>query len=73
MTLLGMGVLLPSCGSIDSAKDSSVNESALYDPPTIHLLDGVPYKFKEGNLLGKGQRYHSNYSYLRAVTIGDGK
>jgi hypothetical protein len=47
-----------------------INESALYDPPTVHLIDGEIYKFKEGILKGNGQAFHSHYSYMRAVTIG---
>tara|TARA_Y100000356_G_scaffold80923_1_gene67143 strand:- start:28120 stop:28362 length:243 start_codon:yes stop_codon:yes gene_type:complete len=72
ISLLGMVLLLPSCVSKDWASDSSVNESALYDPPTVTLIEGTEYKFKEGVLLGrKNHKYHSNYSYLRAITIGN--
>lgn len=72
MSLPAMVLLLQSCGLRDWAKDSSVNESALYDPPTITLIEGQQYLFKEGVLLGrKNHKYHSNYSYLRAITIGN--
>jgi len=67
-----MALLLQSCGLKDWANDSSVNESALYDPPTVTLIEGQQYRFKEGVLLGrKNHKYHSNYSYLRAITIGN--
>ena len=66
-----MVLLLQSCVSKDWANDSSVNESALYDPPTVTLIEGLDYQFKEGILKGrKNHKYHSNYSYLRAITIG---
>jgi len=66
-----MAVLLPSCGWKDSQSDLPVNNSALYDPETIHLIDGTVYKFKEGTLIGSGQRFHNDYSYRRAVIIGE--
>lgn len=34
------------------------------------MISGVDYKFKEGTIQGYGQKWHSNYSYLRAVAIG---
>jgi hypothetical protein len=72
MSLPAMALLLQSCGLKDWANDSSVNESALYDPPTVTLIEGQQYRFKEGVLLGrKNHKYHSNYSYLRAITIGN--
>lgn len=63
-----MAVLLPSCGSNDSQND--LNESALYDPPTVTFINGQFYQFKEGKLLGRGQKFHSDYSYRRAIIIG---
>ena len=69
--LLLMAVLLPSCNLSDLAGDSSLNESAIYDPPTITLIQGYDYPFKEGNLMGRGQKFHSDYSYRRAIIIGD--
>ena len=66
-----MVVLLPSCALRDLVGDSALNESALYDPPTITLVDGYDYPFKEGNLRGRGQRFHSDYSYRRAIIIGN--
>ena len=69
--LLLMAVLLPSCNLSDLAGDSSLNESAIYDPPTITLIKGYDYPFVEGNLMGRGQKFHSDYSYRRAIIIGD--
>lgn len=63
-------LLLASCGSSASTGASSANASALYDPPTVHLIKGEVYQFEEGQLTGAGQRFHSDYSYRRAVIIG---
>lgn len=63
-------LLLPSCVSNAWRNDSSLNESALLDPPTVTLIDGVTYQFKEGVLVGRGQKFHSDYSYRRAIIIG---
>ena len=71
MIWLPMAVLLQSCALKDSQRD--LNESALYDPPTVTLIDGVTYPFAEGTLQGRGQKFHSDYSYRRAVIIGGGK
>ena len=66
-----MVALLPSCGLNDLVGDSSLNESAIYDPPTVTLIKGYDYPFKEGNLMGRGQKFHSDYSYRRAIIVGD--
>ena len=66
-----MVALLPSCGLNDLVGDSSLNESAIYDPPPITLIKGYDYPFTEGNLMGRGQKFHSDYSYRRAIIIGD--
>ena len=66
-----MVVLLPSCVLKDLAGDSKLNESALYDPPTITLIEGYDYPFVEGNLMGREQKFHSDYSYRRAIIIGN--
>ena len=66
-----MVALLPSCGLNDLVGDSSLNESAIYDPPTVTLIKGYDYPFKEGNLMGRGQKFHSDFSYRRAIIIGD--
>ena len=65
-----MAVLLPSCGSSVWGDGSGLNASALLDPPTVTLVDGVEYQFKEGKLKGRGQKFHSDYSYRRAIIIG---
>ena len=71
IVLLAMVVLLPSCVLNDLAGDSSLNESAIYDPPTITLIKGYDYPFKEGNLMGRGQKFHSDFSFRRAIIIGN--
>jgi hypothetical protein len=68
MSLLLMAMLLPSCALNDSLK--GLNESALYDPPTVTLINGQFYQFQEGILPGRGQKFHSDYSYRRAIIIG---
>ena len=70
-TLIGAGLLM-SCGPSKSQKERSerVNSSALYDPPSVTLKEGVKYEFSEGILMGRGQRFHSHFRYLRAITIG---
>lgn len=62
-------LLLPSCGWTVCRKDA-IGNSALYDPPTVTLVQGKVYQFKEGTLAGRGQKFHSDYSYRRAVIIG---
>tara|TARA_X000001382_G_C3154207_1_gene173995 strand:- start:872 stop:1105 length:234 start_codon:yes stop_codon:yes gene_type:complete len=69
--LLLMVALLPSCVLNDLVGDSALNESAIYDPPTITLIQGYDYPFKEGNLMGRGQKFHSDFSYRRAIIIGN--
>ena len=64
-------LLLPSCVLNDLVGDSALNESAIYDPPTITLIKGYDYPFTEGNLMGRGQKFHSDYSYRRAIIIGN--
>jgi len=65
-------MLLTSCGwnSSPSEKSASINRSALYDPPTVTLIDGRDYQFVEGNLTGRGQLFYSRFRYLRALVIG---
>jgi hypothetical protein len=46
-----------------------LNRSALYDPPTVTLIEGAEYQFKEGIFVGSGQKFHSDYSYRRAIII----
>ena len=64
-------LLLPSCVLKDLVGDSALNESAIYDPPTITLIKGYDYPFTEGNLMGRGQKFHSDFSYRRAIIIGN--
>ena len=66
-----MVALLPSCALNDLVGDSALNESAIYDPPTVTLIKGYDYPFKEGNLMGRGQKFHSDFSYRRAIIIGN--
>lgn len=63
-------LLLPSCALRDWAYEYDLNGSALFDPPTVTLINGEPYRFKEGVLAGRGQKFHSDYSYRRAIIIG---
>ena len=67
-----MALLMQSCGWSSLRKDEKelLNKSALYDPPTVTLIPGEEYQFAEGTLEGSGQRYHSQYSYQRALIIG---
>ena len=66
-----MVALLPSCNLRDLAGDSRLKESAIYDPPTISFIKGYDYPFVEGNLMGRGQKFHSDFSYRRAIIIGN--
>lgn len=67
---LTMVLLLPSCGWSVCRKDDKLNASALYDPPTVTMVEGHVYQFQEGTVVGRGQQWHSHYSYRRAVIIG---
>lgn len=70
---LMLALLLTSCVSKSSPpvlNARKINDSALYDPPTVHLIEGETYVFREGMLLGNGQAFHSHYAYMRAVIIG---
>jgi len=67
-----MAIPLASCGWNELPNASSANASALYDPPTVTLKEGQLYEFKEGTLVGrKNHKFHSDYSYRRAVIIGE--
>jgi hypothetical protein len=64
-------LLFQSCALKDSQSD--LNKSALYDPPTLTLIEGREYQFVEGRLVGrKNHKWHSDYSYRRAIVIGTG-
>jgi hypothetical protein len=65
--LLVMGLV--SC--VSSGSRSGSNESALYDPSHITLKPSVRYEFVEGQLEGRGQKFHSQNSYERAIVIGN--
>ena len=63
---------LTNCSWNELPNASSANASALYDPPTITLKEGQLYEFCEGSLVGrKDHKFHSDYSYRRAVIIGE--
>jgi hypothetical protein len=64
--------LLTSCVSKSSLEESEAqkNSSALYDPPTLTLVKGKTYQFKEGVIEGRGQKFHSHYSYIMALITG---
>jgi hypothetical protein len=68
---LMMVVLLPNCGSsvLKLGDKESYEQSSLYDPPTIHLKLGQIYQFEEGQLEGRGQKFHSDASYRDAVIL----
>ena len=69
--LLPLVILLPSCVSNASrnASNESTNLSALYDPPTVTLIPQKLYQFQEGTLMGRSQKFHSDYSYRQAVIL----
>lgn len=68
-----LALLTTSCESrrSQSERTERVNSSALYDPPTVTLTPGREYEFREGTLTGRGQKFHSHHSYLRALRIGE--
>ena len=71
IALLPMAALLQSCASKGSRH--ALTESALYDPPTVTLIEGFKYPFVEGTLMGrKDPKWHSDDSYRRAIIIGGG-
>ena len=70
MIWLPTAVLLQSC--VLKGSRNALNESAMYDPPTVTLIEGFNYPFVEGTLMGRGQKFHSDYSYRRAIVIGNG-
>ena len=72
MALLPLATLIASCSWTGSQSASSANASALYDPPTVTLIEGKTYEFCEGSLVGReDHKFHSDYSYRRAVIIGE--
>jgi hypothetical protein len=73
ISLLPLVILLQSCGlnDLQREKNERLNASALYDPVTVTLIEGKQYPFAEGTLIGRGQKFHSDYSYRRAIIIGN--
>ena len=69
-TLLLAILALPCCQNVPSASETALNRSALYDPPMVSLKPGVTYPFAEGDLVGTGQFFHSDYSYQQAFLLG---
>ena len=67
--LLLLAFVLPSCQGV-SKGDAMLNRSALYDPPMVTLEKGTVYRFKEGDITGTGQIFHSDYSYATAFLLG---
>lgn len=69
---LPLVLLLQSCGwnAWRNDADARSNDSALFDPPTVTMLPSIQYQFREGTVIGRGQQWHSQYSYQRAIIIG---
>jgi hypothetical protein len=70
-TLLLLAMASVSC--VSSVSHRGLNESALFDPDHITLKPSIKYYFVEGELEGRGQIFHSQYSYGRAIIIGSSK
>lgn len=72
LVLAMTALLMQSCAWRSSQSEETVllNNSALYDPPTVTLIEGQEYQFNEGVVTGRGQIFHSHYSYMRAIVIG---
>ena len=34
------------------------------------MIEGETYRFKEGTIRGRGQKFHSHHSYMRALVVG---
>ena len=64
-----MLVLATSCASnkLDRDEKKILNSSALYDPPSLTLIEGREYQFEEGVIIGRGQKFYSQWSYTRAL------
>lgn len=67
-----VALLLTSCASKSSLRESNahINNSKLYDPSTVTMIEGETYRFKEGTVRGRGQKFHSHHSYMRALVVG---
>ena len=68
-----MALLPLSCGLSGkrNASERLTNLSALHDPVTVTCIPGKVYLFEEGTIAGMGQKLHSDYSYRRAIIIGN--
>jgi hypothetical protein len=69
IALAGISMLIPSCESVGSfsGKKDTLNNSALYDPTEVTLIPGKTYEFKEGTLQGRGQKFHSDFSFRQML------
>lgn len=71
--LLIAALLLTNCGwsSSRNEKDARLNRSALYAPPSVTMIPGETYRFREGEWTPRhAEKLHSHFSYMRAITIG---
>ena len=76
--LIALALTLPSLSSCTSkglteSEAARLNSSALYDPPSVRLIEGRQYQFEEGILQGRGQRLYSQASFSRALAVGNSK
>jgi hypothetical protein len=62
-------ILLTGCASsnFSSEETKTLNSSALYDPPSVTLLEGQEYQFAEGKLVGRGQKFYSQYETTKKM------
>lgn len=65
---------LASVGDADSVlrieRLSKELNASSYDPPVITLTDGRLYTFQEVSMIGRGQKYYSQYVWQRALITG---
>ena len=67
---LSLIMLAPSCSLPAKQSATALSQSALYDPPLIHLVEGMDYQTVEGVLKGRGQIFYSDYTYRIALQLG---
>ncbi len=74
-SLLLMLPLLINCGStgLNKKEKESLNSSALYDPPSITLIEDKEYQFEEGVVKGRGQKFISTYEYVKKSMANEEK
>ena len=67
-----MPLALTCCGSsaLTESEAERLNSSSLYDPPSVVLVEGRPYRFAEGVLTGRGQRFYSQHAFSTALAVG---